>query len=230
MDKVLLVIPAYNEAENIERVINELKSIKDIVDYVIINDGSKDSTLKICMKNNYNYINMPVNVGLAGAFRVGMKYADRNRYKMDMQYDGDGQHDPKYIKSMMEFMKKENADIVIGSRFLDGKRKFSMRNMGNCFLEILIMLTTRKKITDPTSGMRLYNRRMIENLSRQYNFPPEPDTIVYFLKCGFKVIEYPVVIRHREAGESYLNIGNAIRYMINMTISIAFIQNFRKRG
>jgi glycosyltransferase involved in cell wall biosynthesis len=168
-------------------------------------------------------------LGLSAAFQAGMKYADRNGYEMAIQYDGDGQHDPRYIENMVETMKSFNADIVIGSRFIEGNRKVSVRNLGNMLLGWLIFFVTRRRIIDSTSGMRLYSRRMIECLSRECNFPPEPDTIAYFLKNGYNVKEVPVKIRERIAGDSYLNIGNAIRYMVDMIVSIVFIQNFRKR-
>lgn len=227
MGKLLVIVPAYNEAENLQRVIDELLGFG--YDYLIINDGSVDDTEHICMECGYNRITFPINLGLSAAFQAGMKYADRNGYEMAIQYDGDGQHDPSYIACMVETMLSNNADIVIGSRFMDGDRSISIRNIGNMLLGWLIFCVTRRRIIDSTSGMRLYSRRMIECLSRECNFPPEPDTIAYFLKNGYNVKEVPIKIRERIAGDSYLNIGNAIRYMVDMIVSIVFIQNFRKR-
>jgi glycosyltransferase involved in cell wall biosynthesis len=227
MRNLLVIVPAYNEADNLQRVIDELLEFG--FDYLIINDGSIDETEHICKEYGYNNITFPINLGLSAAFQAGMKYADRNGYEMAIQYDGDGQHDPRYIENMVETMKSFNADIVIGSRFIEGNRKVSVRNLGNMLLGWLIFFVTRRRIIDSTSGMRLYSRRMIECLSRECNFPPEPDTIAYFLKNGYNVKEVPVKIRERIAGDSYLNIGNAIRYMVDMIVSIVFIQNFRKR-
>lgn len=227
MGKLLVIVPAYNEADNLKRVIDELLAFG--YDYLIVNDGSLDETENICKEHGYNRISFPINLGLSAAFQAGMKYADRNEYEMAIQYDGDGQHDPRYIKGMVETMLSCNADIVIGSRFIEGNRKVSVRNLGNMLLGWLIFFVTRRRIIDSTSGMRLYSRRMIECLSRECNFPPEPDTIAYFLKNGYNVKEVPVKIRERIAGDSYLNIGNAIRYMVDMIVSIVFIQNFRKR-
>ncbi len=227
MNKLLVIIPAYNEAENLQRVMDELSRFE--TDYLIINDGSIDATEHICKERSYNFLTLPINLGLSAAFQAGMKYADRNGYSMAIQFDGDGQHNPIYIRKMVDLMLSCDADIVIGSRFKEGIRKITSRNIGNMFLEWLIFLVTGKRITDPTSGMRLYSRRMIESLSREYNFPPEPDTLVYFIKKGYVIEEIPISIRERIAGDSYLNMSNAIRYMINMTISIVFIQSFRKR-
>lgn len=229
MEKVLLIIPAYNEAENIKWVIDELVQNYNSYDYVIVNDGSCDNTSIICKENKYNYLNLPINVGLAETFRTGMKYAVRHGYCMAMQYDGDGQHNPEYIGSMIQKMNETNADIIIGSRFLKEKSCKSLRNLGSYVIQYLIKLTTGKKISDPTSGMRLYGSNVIKFLADEINMAPEPDTIAFLIRCGFSVEEVPVEMRERQAGISYLNIGNSIRYMINMCTSLVFIQWFRRK-
>ena len=150
MKKILLIIPAYNEAENIPWVIEELKQLENVYDYVIINDGSKDNTKAICEEMEYNCVDMPINVGLAEVFRTGMKYAARHGYSMALQYDGDGQHDPHYIACMVEKMKQTNADVVIGSRFAEEKVCRSLRNLGSYIIQALIKITTGKRISDPT--------------------------------------------------------------------------------
>jgi glycosyltransferase involved in cell wall biosynthesis len=229
MTKLLMIIPAFNEGGNIKNVMDELKGMCGQYDYLIINDGSSDNTEEICKNNNYNYISLPVNVGLSGVFRIGMKYADRYGYDMAIQYDGDGQHDPSYISGMMQLMNEKKADIVIGSRYLIEKGKISLRNFGSMIIRGLIKVTTGKKIADPTSGMRLYNKKMIRIFSRNINMPPEPDTIAYLINCGYKVEEMQVTMRERQEGTSYLNIGNSIKYMLNIILSIVFIQCFRRK-
>lgn len=228
MDKILLIIPAYNEAENISWVIDELSNYGNVCDFVIVNDGSKDNTKKICEENGYNYIDLPINVGLADTFKTGVKYAIGHGYDMVLQYDGDGQHNPKYISKMVEEMKKKNADVVIGSRFKKRKECKTFRNIGSYIIQCLIKITTGKKITDPTSGMRLYNSRVMNIFASQINIAPEPDTIAFLIKSGFAVEEVEVEMRERKAGSSYLNIGNSIRYMLNVCISIFFVQWFRR--
>lgn len=229
MPKILLLIPAYNEAGNIEKVVEELTKSYQGYDYLVINDGSRDHTAQICLREGYHYMSMPVNVGLAGVFGTGMKYADAHGYDMVLQYDGDGQHDPKYIASMIKQMLKNNADIVIGSRYLKETGKFTPRMAGSFFLRQMIFMTTGKKIMDPTSGMRLYGKRMIHLLGSHINMPPEPDTLAYLIKCGCRIEEVDVRMRERTYGESYLNFGNSMRYMANMLVSILLIHWFREK-
>lgn len=229
MKKLLLIIPAYNEAENIPWVIEELKQLEDAYDYVIINDGSKDNTKAICEEKKYNCVDMPINVGLAEVFRTGMKYATRHGYSMALQYDGDGQHDPHYIACMAEKMKQTNADVVIGSRFVEEKGCRSLRNLGSYIIQALIKLTTGKRISDPTSGMRLYGADVMKFLADEINMAPEPDTIALLIRRGFCVEEVGVKMRERQAGVSYLNLGNSIRYMMNICMSLVFIQWFRRK-
>lgn len=228
--KTLIIIPAYNEQENIEKVVNNLIQNYPEYDYVVVNDGSKDKTAEICRRNGYNYIDLPVNLGLAGGFQAGMKYAQRNGYDAAIQFDGDGQHDPEYIAQMVETMKQEDVDIVIGSRFVEKKRPKSLRMFGNILIEGCIKVTTGKKIKDPTSGMRLFNRRMIQKLANTMNYGPEPDTVAYLIRCGAKVREVQVDMHEREAGESYLNLVRSMEYMLHMTLSILIIQWFRVKG
>lgn len=229
MSELLIVIPAYNEAENIERVVNRLITEFPQYDYVVVNDGSKDDTAAICRRNGYNLLDLPVNLGLAGGFQAGLKYAARHGYRYAIQFDGDGQHRPEYIESMREKM-EEGYDIVIGSRFLGLKKPFTMRMLGSNLIETAIRLTTRVDIQDPTSGMRMFSRRMIEEFAKGLNYGPEPDTVSYLIKQGAKVAEVPVTMDERISGVSYLTPVNASKYMIKMLISILLIQNFRKRG
>ena len=163
MNRVLVVIPAYNEAENIERVVDELITHYPELDYLIINDGSKDQTAEICRSRGYHLLDLPVNLGLAGCFQAGMKYACLKGYQYAIQFDGDGQHRPEYIESMRQKM-DEGYDIVIGSRFVDEKKSFSMRMIGSRMIAAAIRLTTGVHVADPTSGMRMFNQKMIREL------------------------------------------------------------------
>lgn len=227
--KILIIIPAYNEAENIVNVVDNLLKNYDFLDYVVINDGSKDNTAKICKEKNYNLVDLPINLGLAGAFQTGMKYAYYRDYDYALQYDGDGQHNPEYIEGMVKHAEKNCLDIVIGSRFVTQKKPHTLRMAGNSLIELCIFLTTRKRIRDATSGMRLYNRRMIKKLATTMNCGPEPDTIAYLIRCGAKVEEYQVHMNERMAGESYLNLTRSIKYMFHMCSSILVVQWFRNR-
>ena len=229
MNRVLLVIPAFNEEQNIEMVVEELIAKHPELDYVVINDGSTDNTARICREKGYNLVNLPVNLGLAGCFQTGMKYAYQEGYSYAIQFDGDGQHRPEYIGDMRRKM-EEGYDIVIGSRFVDKPKDFSMRMIGSRLIASAIRLTTGVRVADPTSGMRMFNKEMIKEFALSLNYGPEPDTISYLLKQGAKVAEVPVVITERAGGESYLKPMVAVRYMARILISILLIQNFRKRS
>ena len=157
-----------------------------------------------------------------------MKYAWQRGYAYAIQFDGDGQHRPEYIDSMRRKM-EEGYEIVIGSRFVIGKKDFSMRMIGSRLIEAAIFVTTGVKVQDPTSGMRMFNREMIGEFALNINYGPEPDTISYLLKQGAKVAEIPVIIEDRAGGESYLKPAIAAGYMVRILISILLIQNFRKR-
>ena len=203
LDKVLVVIPAYNEEANIELVVEELIRDYPDLDYVVVNDGSTDKTMQICREHGYCLLDLPVNLGLAGCFQAGMKYAFYRGYVCAVQFDGDGQHRPEYILPMKRKM-EEGYDIVIGSRFVDKAKGYSIRMVGSRLLAGAIRITTGAKVA-------------------------EPDTVSYLLKQGARVAEIPVVIGDRLGGESYLKPVVAVRYMVRMLLSILLIQNFRKR-
>lgn len=225
--KVLVVIPAYNEALNIERTVLDIQENASDVDYVIINDGSKDNTLEVIKENNFNHIDGFCNLGLFGAVQTGFKLALQDGYDVVIQFDGDGQHSAEYIRYMVEEIKKGN-DIVIGSRFVTEKKPFTARMMGSRLIAFAIKLMTGTVLTDPTSGFRAYNKKCIQDYANDMNNPPEPDTLVYMLRKKRKIKEIQVQMSDREFGESYLNLTNTIKYMSRMMVSIFLIQPFRK--
>ena len=231
MNRTLLIIPAYNEEESIQRVIQELKYFqsknKDI-DFVIVNDGSTDRTLEVCRTEKVKIIDLPINLGLAGAFETGMKYANMKNYDIAIQFDADGQHRSESIPLMIKEINK-GSDIVIGSRFVDEKKPLSLRMIGSYFISFAIKITTRKKIVDPTSGLRAFNRKMIDVYIKNSNMTPEPDTISYFLKNNAVITEIQATMRDRIGGESYLTFSKSVKYMLRMTISILILQLFRKK-
>lgn len=228
--KLLILIPAYNEAENIERVVNNLIENYPQYDYVVINDGSTDDTRKVCARKRYNFMDLPVNVGLSGAIKSGMRYANYYGYDYVLQLDGDGQHDPMYIENMIKKMIETKCDIVIGSRFKTRKKPFTSRMLGSQILTASIWLTTGgKRIGDVTSGMRLFNKKMIKRFGYDMHYSPEPDTLAYLLNCGVKIEEVQVEMHERIAGVSYLNFKSSIWYMMKMLFSIFIFQWVRIR-
>lgn len=225
--KTLAIIPAYNEEESIVDTVEELKALAPQIDYVIVNDGSKDNTLAVCQEHGYNVLNLPVNVGLTGGFQAGMKYAWENGYDFAVQFDADGQHRPEFIQKMVDAAIDQHADIVIGSRFITEKKQASARMTGSALISGMIKLTTGKRINDPTSGMRLYDRNMIKRFISESDFGPEPDTVAYLIRRGANVVEVQADMRERSAGESYLSFSKSISYMMRTCMSILFVQWFR---
>ncbi|KPJ22076.1 glycosyltransferase family 2 protein [Streptococcus phocae subsp. phocae] len=227
-NKLLVIIPAYNEEESIESVVDNLIRHYPFYDYIIINDGSKDRTSEICHKRSFNIIDLPVNLGLSGAVQTGFKYALKQNYDMVIQFDGDGQHLPEYIERLIQLI-DNGADCAIGSRFISSAKHHSLRMLGNTLISYAIKLTTGKVISDPTSGMRMFNNVLIKAFAEDINYTPEPDTISYLIRQGFDVKEVQVAMQERQAGQSYLTLSRSIKYMIHMFTSILLIQNFRKK-
>lgn len=227
--RVLAIVPAYNEEDNIVSTIEDLQRNAPGVDYIVVNDGSKDSTYSICQERGYRCLSLPVNLGLAAAFQTGMKYAFANGYEYAVQFDADGQHSAAYILDMLKAARETGANIVIGSRFANCKKPLSLRMLGSALITAMILITTRKKIQDPTSGMRLFDASLISLFANKFDLGPEPDTVSYLMRNGFSVNEVQVEMRERVAGESYLNFTKSISYMLRMSISILFVQWFRGR-
>ena len=223
--KVLVIIPTYNEEKNILKTVNNLKETKldHELDYVIINDGSTDSTKKICEENHLNMIDLPFNLGIGGAVQTGYKYAYYHNYDIAIQFDGDGQHDGNYIKDLIAEIEKGN-NVVIGSRFVSELSTFKsskMRRLGKNILSFLIKVVTGKKIYDPTSGFRAVDKEVIKLFANDYPSDyPEPDTIVTVIKKNYQVSEIPVKMNKREGGKSSINPLKSVYYMIKVSLAI----------
>lgn len=227
--KILLLIPAFNEEESLPLIIPQLKEQYSQFDFIILNDGSKDKTLDVAKKLDANVLDLCINQGLGAALQPGFKYGLENDYDYFVQFDSDGQHLPEYIQPLIDKAQKGN-DIVIGSRFLDGKGTYNqtfLRGLGGKWLSILIRFTTGKKITDPTSGMRVYNKKIARKLMMLDNMPLESDFLVMAHKSGYKISEVQVTMQERVAGETYFSPLKAVKFMFVQTISI-MISVFRK--
>lgn len=219
----LIIIPAYNEEENIVNTVSEIKRLAPDFDYVVINDCSADNTLKLCRENKINVVDLPVNLGIGGAVQTGYKYAYKYGYDYAVQLDGDGQHDPSYLNEMFDKIVAEKADMVIGSRFIEkeGFQSYAIRRMGIRYFSMLIRILTGRTITDPTSGLRMTNRSIIEKFASEYPRDyPEPESTVSVLKEKKKVVEIPVIMNERKGGHSSINIKSGVYYMIKVTIAI----------
>lgn len=207
-------------------VVEKLNSSIPKYDYLIVNDGSSDKTGKICFENDYNSIHLPVNLGLAGAFQTGIKYAIKKNYDACLQFDADGQHQPEYIEALVKQMQKTNCDIVIGSR--DKKAIKGIRKAGNSMLKYLIKKVTGVSLSDPTSGLRLYNHKTMIEMADAVNLAPEPDTLVHFINKGYYIQEVKVKMNERLCGKSYLGGIRSCEYMLQMMISIIFLHTIRR--
>lgn len=223
MTRCLIIIPAYNEAENIEKVVNNLIDNYPQYDYIIVNDGSEDNTEEICLKNKYQVLNLPINMGIGGAVQTGYCYARDNGYDMAVQIDGDGQHDVAFLEGMLHMLETERTDVVIGSRFVEkeGFQSSQIRRVGIKFLSVLAWILTGVRVKDITSGYRVVNRRFIKIFAEDYPSDyPEPEAMVIAAVYGGKIREYPVVMRQRERGESSITLKKSVYYMIKVTLAM----------
>lgn len=218
----LIVIPAYNEEESIAPLIRKLKA-EGYKDILVINDASTDNTEQIVRQSDVSLISLPINLGIGGAVQTGFRYAFENRYDIVLQVDGDGQHDPSYIDALIRPILQDQADVVIGSRFIRkmGFQSSFHRRMGIRVLQFLNYLLTGQHITDSTSGFRAYNFKAVEFLADHYSVDfPEPEAIVSLLKKKFRIVEVPVIMKHREKGRSSISGLKSAYYICKVIVSI----------
>ena len=222
--RVLVIVPAYNEQDCIVETVRRIKETG--YDYVVVNDGSKDNTLKLCRENGINVLDLPQNLGIGGAVQAGHKYAQHYGYDIDVQVDGDGQHDPGYIPQLVKMI-EDGADLAIGSRFVqetDGFQSTWLRRVGITWLSGLLKLLTGKIVTDPTSGFRASGRRAIELFCENYPMDyPDPESIALALENGLSLSETPVNMLERQGGSSSIGGFSSVYYMIKVTLAIILV-------
>ena len=221
--KTLVIIPAYNESENIVNTVTTLTTKCPDIDYIIINDCSTDNTEQICKENGYNYLSLPINLGIGGGMQTGYRYAKENGYDIAVQFDGDGQHNAEYINALTEPIKNGEANLVIGSRFInkEGFQTSFMRRLGINLLCGVLRLCGHVKITDATSGFRAASKDVIDFFSENYAQDyPEPESIIATSLSGFTVKEVPVVMNERTGGVSSISSLKSVYYMIKVTLAI----------
>lgn len=233
MEKVLIIIPAYNEEENIVSTCTKIteynKNNEKKFDFIVVNDCSKDNTLKLCKEHNFQVIDLVHNLGIGGAVQTGYKYAYEHGYDVAVQFDGDGQHDINYVKDIVMQVTSGKYDMAIGSRFIDDKssefKSSTARRAGIKLISFFIKLFTGKKIYDTTSGFRAINKDLIKYFSSNYPAEyPEPVSEVMLLMNGFTITEVPVSMNERVGGVSSIRKWKNVYYMINVILSIFVVR------
>lgn len=234
MLKTLIIIPAYNEQDAIKQVIENIKLNIDnqSTDICVINDGSTDNTLSILNEiKDIIVLNLIQNLGIGGAVQAGYIYAFQNNYDIAIQIDGDGQHNPIYIKDMISKMEQQQLDIIIGSRFCEKtqyKQTF-MRMFGIYIISFMIKALSNKKIYDPTSGFRVVNKKIIKLFSNNYPYDyPEPTTNLQLELMNINILEVPVEMNLRETGKSSIYFLKSAIYMVKVCLTL-IIMKFRKQ-
>ena len=221
--KVLVIIPCYNEEDNIVNTVENLRAECPEVDFLVVNDCSTDSSAELLRRHHYPFLDLPVNLGIGGNVQCGYLYAVRNGYDVAVQMDGDGQHDPRYLFHVVDPVLQGQYDMCIGSRFIqkEGFQTSFMRRVGIRFLSGLIRLLCGKQVLDVTSGFRAANSRMIEYFSRHYASDyPEPEAILSASLSGFHVGEVPVVMQERQGGMSSISTFKSAYYMIKVSLAL----------
>ncbi len=220
---VLVVIPAYNEEDSLGRVIRQVREAMPAADIVVVNDGSTDATPQIAEGYGATVLNLPHNLGIGSAMQTGFMFARDRGYRVAVQVDGDGQHDPREIGELLKVLEGAEADVVIGSRYIEDRGYITpwLRRAGIVILASLISALVGQRITDPTSGFRAMNRRAIDLCSADYPFDyPEPESVVMFKRAGLQVREIPVTMNPRYGGQSSITPLRSAYYMIKVILAI----------
>ncbi len=232
-DRILVIIPAYNEEESILKVVEDLERNASYADYIVLNDGSTDETRAVLEERGIPHIDLIRNLGIGGAVQTGYKYALEQGYDIAVQFDGDGQHCAEYISSLIAPIQEGEADLVIGSRFkgdTGGFKSSAMRRLGITILSNVLKMASTNKIEDVTSGFRAAGKRAIEFFATYYpDDYPEPESLALVARKGMKLAEVPVSMRERLGGESSIKRMDSVYYMIKVTFAILIQTNIYER-
>ncbi len=229
-ERILVIIPAFNEEDSVGRVIEDVRTNCPQMDILVVNDGSTDRTSEKARAKGVVVLDLPFNLGVGGGMQAGYKYADAKGYDIAIQVDGDGQHDSKEISKLLHTLEEEKVDVAIGSRFITDLeyKGTTMRRLGIAVLSNAISLVIRQKITDPTSGFRASRRKAVELFA--VNYPqdyPEPEVLVLLRKSGLKLAEVAVKMGERYSGESSITKIRSVYYMVKVLLAV-FVDWFKR--
>lgn len=231
-EKILVLIPCYNEEQNIVNTVERLKASCPDVDFLVINDCSTDGSAALLQSHGYPFLDLPVNLGIGGGVQCGYRYAKRCGYDVAVQMDGDGQHDPAYLASVVGPVARGEVDMCVGSRFItkEGFQTSAMRRAGIRLLSGLIRLLCGVRVLDVTSGFRATGRRLTEFFAHHYAQDyPEPEAIISAVLNGFRVGEAPVVMAERMGGTSSISPLRSVYYMVKVSIALVVYRLTRPR-
>jgi len=221
--RALVIVPAYNEAETIQRVVRDLTRHAPWADVLVVNDGSRDATAQVARQAGVKVITLPVNLGIGGAVQTGYQYAYQQGYDVAFQFDGDAQHRARLLGPLAAPILAGQADLVVGSRFLRprGMTASGMRWVGIKMLSALISAAIGQRVTDPTSGFRAAGRRAIELFATEYPQDyPEPESLVLVHQQGLRVGEVPSTMRRRLKGVSSIRPFHSVHYMAKVMLAV----------
>ncbi|MFS0724772.1 glycosyltransferase family 2 protein [Paenibacillus sp. 1P07SE] len=229
---ILIIVPAYNEAEGIRSVVENIRRQIPHADILVVNDGSTDATGEQAASSGAFVLHLPCNLGIGGAVQTGYQYAARHGYRYAAQMDGDGQHDPADFAAMLEALQTSGCDMVVGSRFVEklGFQSTFLRRLG---IEVLARLLTRllsRRVTDPTSGFRICGERALRLFAADYPTDyPEVEALVQLDNCGYTFHEVPVVMKARVAGTSSISPGKSVYYMIKVILAVLIARTRKEK-
>jgi glycosyltransferase involved in cell wall biosynthesis len=231
MSRVLVILPAYNEASNIERTVCNIRAAYPPAAVLVVNDGSSDATGQLAQQAGAMVLHLPYNVGIGAAVQTAFRFALAQGYDVVVRNDGDGQHDPAGIPQVIERLERGDVDIVIGSRFLNGGDygTSAARLAGIGVLRWLLSRIAQQPITDPTSGFAAFNARAIALFAQVYPYDyPEPEAIVLARRAGLRLCEIPARMLPRAGGQSSITPVRSVYYMFKVVLAI-LINLLRKR-
>ena len=228
----LAIVPAFNEAGMVGRVIRDIRKHAPDFDIVVVDDGSTDGTADIAAAHGAIVVRLPFNLGIGGAVQTGFQYAWRNGYEIAVRVDGDGQHDPSQLAKILAPVVAGEADIVVGSRFVGGEgyRSSRSRRAGIRILAWVVSLLVRQRVTDTTSGFQALNRHGIRLFAADYPHDyPEVEATVMLFKHRLRLREVPVAMRERAGGRSSITALRSVYYMVKVLLA-TFVAVFRRNA